>query len=201
MILQARHVTYREIETTLGISGTSIHSILYEHLTVKKNLIALDSTQFINRLKKGSCRLVEWNTPKIRSRCFETRLWHRDRNRRFTHMGPKVNSSRLYGCFKMSQIQQKLLTHEVLPIKWSPVFFGKTGHVAIVPLEQRRNVYAEWYTTICLLVVVQEIRETNHNRLRRITLHHDNVNSHTSAQATAFLSTQNIDLMNQSSAV
>ena len=36
LILQDRHVTYREIKTTLGISGTIIHSILYEHLTVKK---------------------------------------------------------------------------------------------------------------------------------------------------------------------
>ena len=36
LILQDRHVTYREIETTLGISGISIHSILHEHLTVKK---------------------------------------------------------------------------------------------------------------------------------------------------------------------
>ena len=36
MILQDRHVTYREIETTIGISGTSIYSILHEHLTVKK---------------------------------------------------------------------------------------------------------------------------------------------------------------------
>ena len=36
LILQDRHVTYRGIETTLGISGTSIHSILHERLTVKK---------------------------------------------------------------------------------------------------------------------------------------------------------------------
>ena len=36
LTLQDHHVTYREIETTLGITGTSIHSILYEHLTVKK---------------------------------------------------------------------------------------------------------------------------------------------------------------------
>ena len=28
LILQDRHVSYREIETTLGIIGTSIHSIL-----------------------------------------------------------------------------------------------------------------------------------------------------------------------------
>ena len=36
-------------------------------------------------------------------------------------------------------------------------FFGKTGHVAIVPLEQRRTVNSEWYTTIFLPVVFQEI--------------------------------------------
>ena len=36
LILQDCHVTYREIETTLGICGTSIHSKLHEHLTVKK---------------------------------------------------------------------------------------------------------------------------------------------------------------------
>ena len=36
LILQDRHVACREIGTTLGISETSIHSILHEHLTVKK---------------------------------------------------------------------------------------------------------------------------------------------------------------------
>ena len=36
LILQDRHVTYREIETTLGISGTSLHSILHQDLTVRK---------------------------------------------------------------------------------------------------------------------------------------------------------------------
>ena len=35
LILQERHVTYREIETTL-VSGSSIHSMLHEYLTVKK---------------------------------------------------------------------------------------------------------------------------------------------------------------------
>ena len=36
LILQDRHVTYCETEATIGISGTSIQSILHEHLTVKK---------------------------------------------------------------------------------------------------------------------------------------------------------------------
>jgi hypothetical protein len=35
-IMQDHHVTYREIEASLGISITSIHKILHEHLAVKK---------------------------------------------------------------------------------------------------------------------------------------------------------------------
>lgn len=36
LMLQNRHVTYRYIETTLGISGTRIHSKLPDHLTAKE---------------------------------------------------------------------------------------------------------------------------------------------------------------------
>ena len=36
LILQNRLVTYCEIETILGITGASIHSILHDHLTDKK---------------------------------------------------------------------------------------------------------------------------------------------------------------------
>ena len=67
LILQDRHVTYREIETTFGnLSGTSIHSILHEHLTVKKI--------YSRWIPQSSCRLVERNAPKIQSRCLETSL-------------------------------------------------------------------------------------------------------------------------------
>ena len=69
----------------------------------------------------------------------------------------------------------------------------KTGHVAIVLLEQRITVNSEWYTTVYLPVVFQEIRKTN--RWKRITLHHDNASCHTSTQTIAFLNTQYIDFM------
>ena len=53
LILQDRHVIYREIETILGISGTSIHSILPEHLTVKKKICwSWIPHKFVNRSKK-----------------------------------------------------------------------------------------------------------------------------------------------------
>ena len=74
LILQDRHVTYREIETTLGISGTSIHSILHEHLTVKKicsrwiphNLSIAQKNQSI-RVAKVLRQLVQTHAKVYRS--------------------------------------------------------------------------------------------------------------------------------------
>ena len=65
-ILQDRHVTYREIETTLGISGASRHSILHEHLTAKNicsywiphNLSIAQKNQSL-RVAKGFRQLVQ----------------------------------------------------------------------------------------------------------------------------------------------
>ena len=52
-------MAYREIEITLGISGTILHLILHEHLSVKKQLFALKPTQFVNRSKKKKAH-VDW---------------------------------------------------------------------------------------------------------------------------------------------
>ena len=111
-------------------------------------------------------------------------------NHGFTRMSPKINSNDLW-VFQDEQNPTKRTRSTSKQM--IACFFGKTEHVAIVPLEQRRTVNSEWYTTICLPVVFQEIREIN--RRWRITLRHDNTSSHTSAQTTAFQSTQNIDFM------
>ena len=39
LIMQDRHVTYREIEAFLDISSTSIHLILREHLALKRFIL------------------------------------------------------------------------------------------------------------------------------------------------------------------
>lgn len=74
-------------------------------------------------------------------------------------------------------------------------FFGYTGHVATIALEDRRTVNAEWYTTICWPEVINEIRKNN--RKRRIILHHDNASSHTARQTIDYLTEKNIELMSQ----
>ena len=90
----------REIETTLGISGTSIHSILHEHLTVKKissrwiphNLSIAQKSLVLIGWKKCSKNTIA----ELRNRSMTS--WQVI-NRGFTRMSPKVNSSRLYGSF------------------------------------------------------------------------------------------------------
>ena len=64
-------------------------------------------------------------------------------------------------------------------------FFGKTVHVATVPLEHHRTIDSEWYTTICLAKVLTEIRKTN--KRRQIIVHHDNARCHTSVHNVQFM--------------
>ena len=52
LVLEDYCVTYREIETILGIIGTSIHSILHEHLTVKQKFVCFGSHTICQLLKK-----------------------------------------------------------------------------------------------------------------------------------------------------
>ena len=103
LIFQDRHVTYRGIEITLGISIKQICSrwIPY-NLSIAQIKTRVDwSKGMLQKYDSGASKHV-----------FDIVM-----NRGFTRMSPKVNSSRLYGCFKMSQIQQKLLAHEALPNK------------------------------------------------------------------------------------
>ena len=145
-----------------------------------KKFVRVGSHIFCQSFKKGSCRLVERNAPKIRSRYFETHLWHRDRwmNRGFTRMSPKINSSRLYGCFELSHIQQKLLPHEALPSKWSPVFSEKLD----MSHRTTRTTQNSQFWVV-------------HNHLFASCLPRNQENQPLKTYHSSFLSTQNIDLM------
>ncbi|GBP17689.1 Mariner Mos1 transposase [Eumeta japonica] len=81
----------------------------------------------------------------------------------------------------MSRTRQKCQKH-----------FQANGHVVTVPLDNRKTIHSEWYKTICLPEVFEEIRKDN--RQSRIILHHDDANCRTSAETTRFLEGQKIEL-------
>ena len=112
LILHDRHVTYHEIETALGISGTSIYSLLREHLTVKKicshwlpHNLSTDQKKSNDELSKEMLQKYDRGASKHGyGTVTGDESW-------IYEYEPEVNNSRLYGCFKMSQIQQNLLEH------------------------------------------------------------------------------------------
>lgn len=71
--------------------------------------------------------------------------------------------------------------------------FGSNGHIAKVPIENRKLVHSVWYTTICLPEVIEKIRKTNHRR--KIILYYDNSSCHTSLETTLFLEGKNVELV------
>ncbi|GBO99583.1 hypothetical protein EVAR_729_1 [Eumeta japonica] len=72
-------------------------------------------------------------------------------------------------------------------------FFDKKEHVTTIALENFRIVSSDWYTTICLLEVIDELRKNNSKR--RIILYHDNASSHAAKQTNKFLKEKNVELM------
>ena len=115
-IFQDRHMTYREIETTLGTSGINIHSILHEHLTVKKICSHWIPHNLSIAQKKAH---VDWSKKMLQEydRGASKHGYDIVTGNESWIYAHEPESNRLYGCFKMSQIQQKLLPQEALPSK------------------------------------------------------------------------------------
>lgn len=76
------------------------------------------------------------------------------------------------------------------------VFFTKSGHIASVPLEERKTVNSEWYITTCLPKVFEAwgIRRPG-TGTRGLLLHHDNASAHTAAAILDFLEENHVQLV------
>ncbi|CAH2010986.1 unnamed protein product [Acanthoscelides obtectus] len=70
---------------------------------------------------------------------------------------------------------------------------NKTGHIATIPLNEKRTVTADRYTTICLPKVITELRKINPER--RIILHQDDASSHTAQKTRQYLTEENVELL------
>ena len=75
-------------------------------------------------------------------------------------------------------------------------FFAKFGHVATIPLEDRKTVMADWYVNHCMPKVFQAwcTRRTQ-TGVRGLLLHHDNASAHSAAVTLDFLAASNVQLV------
>lgn len=193
LVMQDRHVTYREIEASLGISMTSIHAILHEHLIVKKicsrwipHNLSVDQKQARVDWCKKMIKKYNRGTSKAVYNIYtgdETWIYAYD---------PETKQQSTVWVFQDEPNPTKVVRARSTLKQMVACFFGINGHVATVPLENSRTVNSEWYTTICLPEVFEKIRKNSPQR--RIILHHDNASCHKSAETNNFLEGQKIEL-------
>ena len=80
--------------------------------------------------------------------------------------------------------------------KMVAAFFCKTGPVAIIPLEDRRTVNADWYINCCLHKAIEAWSSRRSNTgIRGLLLHHDNASAHTAAKTLDFLAEDSVQLV------
>ena len=94
LIMQDRHVTYREIEISLGFSSTSIHSMMHEHLAVNKicsHWIPRNLTIPLKKVRVSWCKEMLQNTIAVLQKTYIRS------NHRSMRMSPKQNNSPLCG--------------------------------------------------------------------------------------------------------
>ena len=75
-------------------------------------------------------------------------------------------------------------------------FFAKFGHVATIPLEDRKTATADWYVNHCLLKVFQtRCKRRPRTGVRDLLLHHDNASAHTATVTLDFLAANDVQLV------
>ena len=194
MIKMDRHVTYREIQSSLGIDMKQIHTILHDRLNVKKLCARWIPHKLTDAQKENR---VMWCKEMIR-RCrggLSNLIYNivtGDETWIYSY-APETKRQSAVWVFQNEAKPTKVVRSRSVSKKMIASFFGVTGHVTTVALEDQKTVTANWYTTICLPKVIEEIRK--HNMRRRIILHHDNASSHTATQTVNYLKHQNIELM------
>ena len=114
----------------------------------------------------------------------------------------------IYRCDPETKMQTavRLFSHESPPPKLERLrsaqkktvscFFGKSGHVAAILLEDRRTITADWYEHHCLPKVFEVWCQCRPKTgLRGFFLHRDNASAHTAATTVDFLNENEVQLL------
>ncbi|CAH1981952.1 unnamed protein product [Acanthoscelides obtectus] len=128
LIIEDRHVTYREIEASLKISKTSIQKILHEELGVRKLVSRWIPHQLTEEQKAARVNWCQKTLDRFNS----------------------GNSKNVYSIVSGEEKPTKVIRSRSVSKKMDSTFVSKAGHIAKIPLNEQITVTADWYITICL---------------------------------------------------
>ena len=197
LIEEDSRITKEEIQDTLKISAGGLDRILHKHLDVRKRCARWIPHKLTDEQKRGR---VEWchymlrkfdggRSPRVNDIVTgdETYVYQYD---------PETKQQSSVWLFPGQPAPQKCRRARSANKQMIAVFFSKSGHVATVPLEERRTVNAEWYINICLPKVIEAWSARRPGTSpRRILLHHDNATAHTAASTLDYLQENGVQLV------
>ncbi|CAH1956285.1 unnamed protein product [Acanthoscelides obtectus] len=134
LIIEDRHVTYREIEASLEISKTSIQTILHEELGVRK-LVSRWIPHLLTEDQKAA--RVDWCQKMLDPLVSGDESW-------IYCYEPENKRQSAVWVFQGEEKPTKVIRSRSISEKMVATFVSKAGHIAT------RTVTADWYTTICL---------------------------------------------------
>ncbi len=160
MVRENRLVTYVDIEAALQIGSAAAVDILKNHLRLRKVCCRWVPHSLTEDQKVGR---VEWCHHVLErfdggasKRVWgiitgdETWLYQYD---------PETKQQPAVWVFDSEARPTKVKRARSVGRKMVASFFGYSGHVATVVLEDRRTVTSQWYTRVCLPQVVAKIEE------------------------------------------
>ncbi|CAH1994001.1 unnamed protein product [Acanthoscelides obtectus] len=179
LIIEDRHVTYREVEAKL-VSQQKAARVNWCTKTLDcfnsgnlKNMYSIvsgDESWIYSYELENKRKSAVWPTKVIRSRS----------------VLKKMVATFVSKAGHIAKIKNRLRGQEFQ----SP---EEAVHIATLPLNEQITVTADWYTTICLPKVITELRKIN--PARKIILHQDNASSHTAQKTRQYLTEENVKLM------
>lgn len=194
LITSERNVTCRELSETLNIDLKQISTILHEHLKVRKVcsrwiphlLTVLQKEVRVKWCRDMLKRYHSGNSTAVYNIVTGDETW-------IYSYEPETKQQSTVWVFEDESSPTKVVRSRSVSKKMIAAFFGIKGLIAIVPLEDRKTVNSDWYTSICLPIVIAEVRKNNPKR--DIVLHHDNASAHTAKNTNDYLEAKNIKLM------
>ena len=197
LIKENPRITEDEIKDTLNLSSGSLDRILRCHLCVRKRCARWVPHQLTEEQKRGR---IDWCLYMLRK-------FDGGRSDRVSNI---VTGDETYVYQYDPETKQQssvwLFPGETPPVKFKrsrsvskqmiAVFFAKSGHVATVPLLERKTVNAEWYINTCLPKVFEAWSARRpRTGTRHLLLHHDNASAHTAAATLDFLQENQVQLV------
>lgn len=190
MVEEDPRSSYTMIQESIGIGSAAVEKILHAELKMKKVVCRWVPHQLTDfqkservRISRQTLQMLEHGGHRIISKIVtgdETYIPFYD--------APTRQESRVW-IYEDDPTPTTPKRQRSMKKVMFAVFFRSTGLVKAIKLEHQKTVTANWYTTVCLPQILNELQ------VKGLMLHHDNASSHTAKITVKYLTEKNITVI------